>query len=161
IDNFSRLVQRSVDAVVDAVSAGLRDAVPLSPSEEDTLVDYFRIVAKASFRVAYEVGVLLGTPPGASRDLQGAKVLALRCSQVIQEEMQRLILDARVGGALVEMQKRIEAAVASATQAAVDSANDALEAVADRLDAMPDEPLSLDAEPYWTQLFNDSYSALQ
>ena len=160
VDNFSRLVQRMVDAVVDEVAAGVRDAVTLTATEEDALVDVFRVVAKTAFRVAYETGVLLGTPPGVAQDATGARTLALRCAQVIQEEIQRVVLDAGVRGALIELQRQVAASLDAASTTS-DVAAASIEALADTLDAMPDEPLSVDAQAYWTGLFTQAVDVMQ
>ncbi|MBI3108898.1 MAG: hypothetical protein HYY95_25560, partial [Candidatus Rokubacteria bacterium] len=152
IQDFSRLVGRSVDLLVDAVAEQVAAGVPIDDPGLAQLVDAARAPCKIALRAAYELGDFL-TRQNPPRDADGARAVALRCGQVVLEESQRFLLSKAVEAGLSELQSVLSAR-ASADAAAWNAAIAQRRALADRLAAMPAQPFEGTAAnlTYWSQV---------
>lgn len=144
-----RLIRRTVDAVVDETLArigdGTRDAVVL------LALDELRAPAKMALRTAFEVGAELARQ--GHFDPAAGPVLAQRCLQVMLEEAQRYLLGKLADIGLTRFKEQLVSL--GFARNVWDAAAAQREALAAKLEAIPEDPFESDDEnkAYWRDVF--------
>jgi BMFP domain-containing protein YqiC len=151
--DFSRFVARSVDLLVDAAAEEAADYLPEDQPALHIALDAARPVCKIALRTAYELGefIALHAPPASA---SGSQDVALRCTQVILEESQRLILKGMTDAALEGLEGLIHGWLGSVAQSKWTNSLPSRTALADHLRQFPEEPFdgTQVVETYWNTL---------
>lgn len=156
-ENPRRYVSRTVDVVVDAAIDEIIKKVPETDTQSPVLLDAMRAPSKIALRVSYDLGEYLATQ-NVPRTAEGAQKIALRCSQIILEEIQRYFLNRMVEYALRELDDYLRDQQTILTDAQWDSLINARQTLAAHLYNMPREPFALKQSnfDYWNRLVNDA-----
>ena len=153
LQDFSRFVARSVDLLVDAACDQAAEFLPADQPALHIALDAARPVCKIALRTAYELGEFIARqapPPNAS----GSQDVALRCSQVILEEGQRVMLEGLTDAALEGLEVLVSGWLGSVAQSKWTNSLPQRTALADHLRQFPAEPFdgTPEAETYWNAL---------
>jgi hypothetical protein len=148
IKNFSKLVGRSVDVLVDEAMGGIINALPpgTSPQVATTLLAC-RTPAKLSLRLAYELGeyLALNNPDHVG---QGQDGVSHRVLQVTLEELQRATLE----GIMQAVSDGFGRILTAASRGAVNEWNASRPqrlALSAHLRTAPEALFTLEAVPFW------------
>lgn len=150
IANFSRLVGRTVDCVVDETLAALIQAVPASDTQTRETLWAARTPAKLALRLTYELGEHLALR-NAQHSAGGQDDVALRVVQVILEELQRASLEGLLHGALRSVTTTVSD-LQQQFQSQWIACRQQRHALATKLREAPAGETGGDALPYWIEV---------
>jgi hypothetical protein len=149
VENFSKLVGRSIDVLVDESIKSLASALPDTDTGTRDRLWSLRTPIKISLRLAYELGEQLAVR-NSLHSMEGQDQVSLRVLQVILEELQRASLEGFLVGAVAEFEKILNDLQQQAVAAWTACRPERL-ALADKLRSVPDEPFGERALSYWIE----------
>ena len=144
ISNFGRLVARTSDVLVDAALG--RIAQRLTDVQLRKTVWAARVPMKLALRLTYELGEQLAVRRG-SNDARGQAEAALRIVQVTLEELQKGVLDGTLKAGLARIAAVLK--LAQQARAAWTACRAERHALADLIEAPPEDILGEAAEAFW------------
>jgi hypothetical protein len=147
VDDPRRLIRRSVDVAVNETLKAIASNLPI---ESLGLLDECAVVLRIGFRCAFEIGEALATQPGS------ASILALRAVQVAMEELQRHVFESAIRFASHQLRSAL--ASLDFDNAAWNTAQPQRQALAARLQALPEEPFDSNNanRAYWSGVVADA-----
>jgi len=150
--NPRRFLRRSVDVMVDETVLRLQRRMDSAAAREQ--MKLLRAPAKMALRGGFELGLALAENSSALSN--AGPQLAQRCTQVVLEEAQRILLEQLTELAITLIREGLEGIGAGA--AAWDASGDERAFLQQQLGDMPDDPLEPRVEniDYWMGVINAS-----
>ena len=147
VNNFPRLVGRMADTLIDETVNGIAQALPPSAKKLGDTMLAARTPLKLAVRLTYELGAHLAQN-AANHDQAGQDAIANRVVQVCLEELQRASLEGMLRAGTNELKAIIDTLLQ--TPNVWQACHNERIALADKLDAAPDDLFTPEALPFWT-----------
>ncbi len=149
VRSFPRLVGRTADILIDETVNGIARALPPAAKKLGDTMLAARTPLKLAVRLTYELGAHLAQN-AAGHDQAGQDAVANRVVQVCLEELQRASLEGLLRAGANELEALVETLLNSGNP--WQACHNERIALADKLDAAPDDLFTPEALPFWADV---------
>ncbi len=149
VKSFASLIAKTADVAVNETVASIQSLLPQKDAALGSVLEAARVPLKLGIRLAFEVGDQLTQRVG-DHTSQGQDAVGARVVQVCLEELQKATLEGLLESGCRQLRALGDAL--QSTQNLWDATQAERFALADKLDAVPEDMLSADAIPMWVDV---------